>query len=122
MLGIGVTNSEAIASMTQQEIGGTNLEENVFTILQETGWVRSIETPAANERFGAMAAVSPLKRSEKLVSRCSTDSSVNAATAPSRVGVTCNGGSRSTFIRRNKVETFPIQKNTTYKKKFLKSQ
>ena len=45
---------------------------------------RHERTPAANERFGKMAGVFPLKCSEKLVTACSAGTSVRPATSPSR--------------------------------------
>ena len=50
------------------------------------------EMPACNGRFGAMAAVTPQTILCEIERYYPAGSSVEAATAPSRFDVTCNGG------------------------------
>jgi hypothetical protein len=60
----------------------------------------SVETPAANERFGMIAAITPQIMQCKLASYCSAGSSVEAATTPSRRTLEATAG------RENGMEKF----------------
>ena len=71
--------------------------------LAKNSWQETdIQTPAANERFCVIAAVSPQIMQWKLASYYPAGSSVEAATTQSRHHVVGNAGQRSAIGKRKK--------------------
>ena len=59
-------------------------------ILSKERTIRTTKSAAGNGRFGVMAAVTPQKRQCVIAREYPAESSVEAATTPSRWDVTCN--------------------------------